>query len=103
MRIITFRLVFTLLVIFSILWLPCGSSITSITYQENDKVHYLTPIGTYSDGTMLYQVLFEGKLDGNIHLRLFYPNGTFGLMEFTDDFKNQYDPENQGGAMVSLD
>ena len=64
------------LIIFSILLLPCSS----ITYKENNKVETFFSIGTYSDGTMLYQVFFDlDYTDTNILIHRLRSNNDNGL------------------------
>ncbi|GES93450.1 hypothetical protein GLOIN_2v1871822 [Rhizophagus clarus] len=56
--------------------LPCSSIYeisNNITYNENNSDFGYTSIGTYSDGTILIQILFINN--NNYNFRLIHPNG----------------------------
>ncbi|GES93451.1 hypothetical protein GLOIN_2v1871822 [Rhizophagus clarus] len=75
------KLSFKFIIIYIFLLLlsfPCLSN-NNLTYNENDIVIGYTTIGTFSDGTILFQVIFENT-PSYTNLSLIYPDGTLNFI-----------------------
>jgi len=59
--------------------LLCSS--IDITYKENNEIITFKNLGTYADGTILFDVAFEKDSDFSHNIRLLHPNGTFNFID----------------------